>query len=420
MNQSIFKSQKFQLFIAITLIIGYMVLATQVHGFNGDRAYWARWAWYAKENGLSNIYGTDTNYLPFYLYFVAGFGSFFGSEEAIFSAMHYMRYFTFLFDIGGVYFVCRFLSPQYRFISLLLFSLFNIAYYYNSLVWGQVDALLGFFAISSLYFLWKEKYLLGSVMLALLLSFKLQGIVFVPVFGLYFLAQLPPGKWLSKLGVCILAFTGVLVLVCLPFLTDKAHFEGMKRAVTGLVDYYPFITMGAANFWSIFFNLRADQLMDSERLIGALTYKQVGLIMFFTGSFIALWPLLKIIAFNYTHRLAPKKLSVEKLMLIASLIGLLFFLVNTQIHERYSHPVFVFLMAYSFLKRDFLPYILFSLAYLLNMESLLKAVNMEIYDNVLFERYFSGILYVMVAALLFYRLYRKEKGVALSQPFNQN
>jgi len=62
----------------------------------------------------------------------------------------------------------------------------------------------------------------------------------------------------------------------------------------------------------------------------------------------------------------------EKIWLTAALIGLIFFFFNTQMHERYSHYAFIFITVYAFSKRHYIPYILFSIAYLLNLDAVLE------------------------------------------------
>lgn len=65
-------------------------------------------------------------------------------------------------------------------------------------------------------------------------------------------------------------------------------------------------------------------------------------------------------------------------------------------------------MCYSFLRKDFFPFILFSIAYFLNMESILKWGRFDNYHTVIFQKYFAGALYAIVIVYLFFRLYQKK------------
>ena len=390
------------------LILGFYAVNASMHpGCVFDINCWLDWGWYGKEKGIQNIYTSSTNYFPLYLYVLTGFASFFDSVEQLGAYIYLLRFVTLVFDILGVYLVYLFLNKRYSFWMLLFFACINVAFLYNSLIWGQVDAILGFLIFASIYYLHNQKIVLATLLLAFSLTFKLQTIIFLPVFGLYLLYRTPLRQWLLKTVIAITVFISTLLLICFPFIIEQDRFLAFKAAVTGLVGYFPVVTMGAANLWGIFLSDRADKITDSTALWGAITYKQAGLFLFYTSSFFALLPLLKAIIAKIktsTGNVFP----LDKLMLVTSLIGLSFYFFNTQMHERYSHPVFLFLMCYSFLKRDFLPFILFSVAYFLNLESAIRWARFDSYRTVIFQRYFMGSLYLIVIIYLFFRLYQKK------------
>ncbi|RYD99672.1 MAG: DUF2029 domain-containing protein [Sphingobacteriales bacterium] len=393
--------------LSIVILGFYVANATMHQGCSYDINCWFEWSWYGKENGIQNIYTSSTNYFPLYLYLLTGFASFFDSVEQLGAYIYILRLITLIFDILGVYFIYLFLEKRYSFWKLLVFAFINISFLYNSLIWGQVDAILGFLVFASIYYLHKQNIVLAALFLALSLTFKLQAIIFLPVFGLYLLYKTPLRQWLSKVSIAVIIFIASLLLICFPFIIEPERFLIFKSAVTGLVGYYPVVTMGAANMWSIFLSDHADKILDNTALLAAITYKQTGLALFCISSFFALLPLLKAIIRKIKANMG-NVFSVDKLMLTASLVGLNFYFFNTQIHERYSHPVFLFLMCYSFLRKDYFPFILFSIAYFLNLESLLRWGQFDNYHTVIFERYFAGALYAIVLIYLFFRLYQKK------------
>ncbi|MBL7705136.1 MAG: DUF2029 domain-containing protein [Taibaiella sp.] len=400
--------KKIWIYLLISALLGlYTINAIMHDGFVADINYWVGWGWYGKENGIQNIYFSSTNYYPLYHYILTGFASLFDSWDHLEKYIYLLRFITLAFDILGIYLVYLFLKKRYSFWTLLLFAFINIPFLYNSLIWGQVDAILGFFVFAAIYFLYKQKIIWGTLCLALSLAFKLQAIVFLPVFGLYLLYQVPVQHWRSKVSMAVLVFVASLFLICLPFIIEQDRFLVFKKAVSGLVGFFPVVTMGAANVWSIFLSDHADKIPDSTALLGTITYKQAGLTLFCTSSFFALLPLLKAIVAKIKGN-TEVFFGLDKLMLSASLIGLSFYFFNTQIHERYSHPVFLFLMCYSFLRKDFFPFILFSIAYFLNLESILRWGRFDNYHTVIFQRYFAGALYAIVIVYLFFRLYQKK------------
>jgi hypothetical protein len=92
-------------------------------------------------------------------------------------------------------------------------------------------------------------------------------------------------------------------------------------------------------------------------------------------------------------------------MLSAAVISLSFFFFNTQMHERYSHPAMIFLFFYAAFSKQFGPYILVSIAYLLNMERILLYFTVP-HHTVIFSPEFSAALFLAGLLWLYFRIYR--------------
>ncbi|MNT40088.1 hypothetical protein D3C72_1763810 [compost metagenome] len=133
--------------------------------------------------------------------------------------------------------------------------------------------------------------------------------------------------------------------------------------------------------------------------------------LFVVTGFISLWPLLRYVA---VRRIMGRAcvLPKESIWIMAALLALLFFYCNTQMHERYSYPAFIFIAAYSFYRKDFLPYILFSYAFFMNMEFVLRWLNLDNYKTAIFNRTLISGIYGVVIAYLWYRLYTSFRGRA--------
>lgn len=390
---------------SLLLVCLYCASLQALPGFVADIDYWEKWGSYSKEHGLTNIYYSDTNYYPLYHYILWPFAALFDNRQALHEHMHYLRLVSFIFDIWGVYIAYKWLHKARSFWLLLLISLINISYCYNSLIWAQVDAILGALVFASFYSLWHKKYLLAALLLALSLTFKLQGIIFIPVFGILLLLITPVKKWLSAIARSLLVFTITIITVAAPFMTSAAHIAQLQKAVFGLVDYNRKLTVGANNLWSLIYNWRSNYISDTDVIVGALNYKQVGLILFMLASLAAFWPLFYLIYQKIKGKVATLPLPI--FMISTALVALSFYFFNTQIHERYAHPVFLFLFVYGFLRKDFFPYIVFSAAYFLNLEGLLRALHLNNYRTAIFSPYMIGGLYAILIAYLYFRLYQQ-------------
>jgi hypothetical protein len=133
--------------------------------------------------------------------------------------------------------------------------------------------------------------------------------------------------------------------------------------------------------------------------------------MFFTTSFIALTPLL-IITFRKRNDevilYSNNQNTLNIIFLSCGLIPLLFFFFNTQMHERYSHPAFLFIFAFSYVNKNYIPLLLFSIAYFLNLDGVLHEFNFlgSIGKNFLRNRDFIATLYAILILYMFFYLYK--------------
>jgi hypothetical protein len=86
-------------------------------------------------------------------------------------------------------------------------------------------------------------------------------------------------------------------------------------------------------------------------------------------------------------------------------------------HERYAHSAFIFITAYAFYRGRYGPYVLFSIAYLLNLERVLEWFELPSYGTLLFDPRLIAALYaggmVWTAAQLYQslRLTRGEQAI---------
>jgi len=96
-------------------------------------------------------------------------------------------------------------------------------------------------------------------------------------------------------------------------------------------------------------------------------------------------------------------LDMAHILLVGALIPLLFFFFNIQMPERYSHPAFLFIIAYSFLCKRYFLYVIFSIAYFLNLEKILLTFDLNYGTFIFGERFIAG-LYLITIILLFREL----------------
>ena len=145
------------------------------------------------------------------------------------------------------------------------------------------------------------------------------------------------------------------------------------------------------------------QILDSHTFLG-ISYKSWSLFMFFTTSGIALLPLAKLGYLSIVNR-TELNVPLDKILIVCTIIPLLFFYFNTQMHERYTHPAFIFLIAYSLRKKKPLIAIVGCLAYFLNLEDVLRFMKLDNYGTLIFNRDFISSLYLITIIWLFSDLF---------------
>ena len=382
-------------------------------GHWGDVDLWGAWSTYNMKHGLWNAYGSGTDYTPLYQYVLWLFGKIQGSEESIRHYIGFIRVFTLLAEFLGLYLVYRWMDRKWDYVVLLLISMFNLAYSYNTIIWCQCDAILASAVFAAFYCLYRGKMVLSGLMLILMVNMKLQGIVLVPLWGLLAIEYIARTRRWRDIPYTLLAIVALQVLILAPFAFGGGGLAQIWKKVYGLVGAAPYISMNAFNLWYLVVpDLPGKQ--DDAVAIGRFTYNQIGLILFCVGSFLAFLPLLFVtirqVFRKKQHEPAPAPSRVL-IWLTAALLVMLFFFFNTQMHERYSHPAFIFITAYAFYTRRFGLYTLFSIAYFLNLEKVLRWFALKNYETAIFDARFVATLFaicIVWTGVLLYRTARHE------------
>lgn len=385
----------------ISLLFLLIALMIPKENFEIDMWFWQDWSRFSFKNGIANIYNSNSNYHPVWLYFLYFFGLIQGSEELITQNIYYVKIIPLVFDFLGamtVFYFVKFRSKNY---IIPFFLLFNVAYLYNSVFWGQLDSIPTFFIIMSVIFALKNKGNLSVLFFVLGLNTKLQAIIFFPVIGLLLLPQIlcHPKRIIQFFSTLIISQAVIL----LPFLWTGT-VSGLWEVVTTAVGHYPKISMNAHNLWFMFFD-QPQHINDTIPFLG-MTPKFWGFFLFFLFSFITLLPLLVKVIQHIKSKAESLENSSELTLLCGGLITIVFFFFNTQMHERYSHSALLFFFLYGLKSKNYWLYGLTSLAYFLNMEKLLNVFPFLYPHTFIFNPQFIATIYLAVLLLGIWKLYK--------------
>lgn len=392
--------------IGFLLGAGLRIIPT-LPGLVPDIEYWANWGNFARVHGLNHVYESGSNYLPVYQYVLWLHALLFPNDAIATNMMHWLRWFTLAVEIAGLYLVYRWTDRKYAFSALLFVSLLNLGFTYNSMIWGQVDGILASLSFAVFYFIAKRKWWLVGLFLALTLWFKLQAIVYLPLWALLLLIYLPRKGAAAALGQFVGTFALSTLFIFLPFLLTEGAMDLFFATFKSLTNYYPFASLNAFNFWYLFFDKEAVRMPDSTTWAG-ISYKTIGFVLFCLSSLAAMGPIIK----NALQKLRNRScapISKEKIWLSAALVTLCFFFFNTQMHERYAHAAIIFLTAYAFQTRSFGPYLLFSYANFINHEHVLRTFSFPNYGIFFFHPVFIAALFLILILWLFVKLYQSPR-----------
>jgi Gpi18-like mannosyltransferase len=395
--------------VSILLFISIATMLPVLPGMVWDVEYSFRpWTLHIFRNGLGDAYGSGTNYMPVMQYIYWVFGQIQGSEQSIIHNFAYVRLVTLLFDYLGIWYIYKWLGKTTPFYLLLIYCTANIAYLYNSIIWGQVDGILATLSLISLYLAWKGKVVWSTLTLVLTLNFKLQGIVIIPLWALLNLNTLLSFSRSAIMRTLTSSFLAAIFLqlgIVAPFILHNG-IAIIANVFTQSFSQFPSVSYMAANIWCwITGQNDLREMSDQGIWLWSITYKTGGFVMFFTASFFALLPVLRVVLQNMrgTHKV---KIPAQMVWLTAGLLYLLFYFLNTEMHERYCHPAFIFITAYTFSTRKFFPWIVFSCMYFLLLELTVNHLKLANYDTLIFDYRFLAGLAAVVIVYLYYQLYK--------------
>ena len=395
-----------QLAYALLLFL-LLMLAVPRAGHEYDIGFWVRWATYIFEHGLGNVYQVaDNNYNPLYHYILWLYGKMVGNLEKLEHYRHWLKGLTLVFDFAGAFWAASLVPERTRRFGLALLLLLNIGYLYNTLIWIQVDSIYTFFSFGAVVLAGQRRPVASMLCFVLAIAAKTQAIIFLPPLLLLW----APQWWRrpQQLLGAVAAGAALAVFVLAPFIwwSQENYLPRIFEINFKAAEMYPKVSMGAYNVWHLFLPAALLENVADTLPFAGLTYRTWGLLLFCGFSAVALLPLLLASVQSLRSRGTSPGPDIALVLLSCGSIPLLFAFFNTQMHERYWHAAILFLAAYGFLRRDYWPYILASCAYFLNLENVLRYLELLKYGVLLFQPWFIALLFALTIVLALVKIYR--------------
>lgn len=336
-----------------------------------DMGFWRQWALYIHEHGLTAAYNADSpiNYFPLFVYGLYIFDLLQGTAENITQNINQIKILFICFDFLPIVVLCAFRQKILSFKIPHLFLLINIAYVFNSMVWGQIDSIytnLAFLAIiSSICY-----PVAGILLYVLALNTKQQAIEFLPIM---FAALVYSVRNYKTFAIGIIAAILLQSLILLPFF-ESGGIERLVQFAANSVGLYNNLSISAFNIWYLITPGNPYFIKDTDTYI-LFSYRTYGLGMFAVALLGVMISLL-----NRLWQLRKRNMPFDErqysmLFLGTGMLCLYFFYFNTQMHERYVHPVIIFFFFYGVASKNYKLYILASIPYLLSLDKCFSYPN---------------------------------------------
>ena len=363
--------------------------------------FWRDWALTIHRNGLANTYNSTINYFPVYIYGLYVYDLLQGTEAHIIQNINSIKILFVFFDFLPVFVLCCFRQRLLSFKIPYLFLLLNIAYVFNSMIWGQIDSIyvnLSFLAIVA-----GLLYPIAGVLLYLLaLNTKPQAIEFLPVMALVLLFSIRNVKTAVLSLLCAAVLQLVLVV---PFISAGGVSKLVHHA-THAAGLYNQLSICAFNIWYIIVRDN-PYFIDSASTYFLISYTATGVILFGISALLVWWPLAKRLWYERVNKLSPDERTYKMVFLSTGLICLYFFYFNSRMHERYALPIIIFFFFYGVVSKNYKLYILASIPFVLSLDKCMPDYLPIIHYKFIFASKIIAIWYtatVIYGSFLFYKL----------------
>ena len=205
-----------------------LFLAT-LPGFGVDVGTFAAWSNQLAADGPSNFYRPDlfTDYAPGYLYILWFIGEL--NERLQFGPDTYeyiLKLPSIVADLASAYLLYCILDGKSRGVRIGAAAIYLALPFtwFTGAVWGQVDSLLAFFVLLSMYFIGRDRPVSGAAAFAVAFLVKPQAIAALPFLAFWIMKEHPP-RWVPWRDA-LPSLAGVTILMVSAIVAVWRHLQG--------------------------------------------------------------------------------------------------------------------------------------------------------------------------------------------------
>ena len=321
------------LILALAIALAVRIYFIPAPAYEQDFKNLKTWSQATVEHGVHNIYDkTDCDYPPAYLYVCKAVGYSYRIFYPKYDEHTYLFDFlvkmpAILADIIASFIIFWFVRKKNTYavsFAVMAAYAFNPAIILNS-TWGTVDSVL--LALAAVLALINDKHGWAWGLITVGILTKIQLIVLVPI--IIFVTW--KRKGFKTLINSIAVAWCTLIVILLPFFCFH-QIDKVIDCIFNAVGEYPYLSLYAFNFWWLISGGQGRWASDARLLFDGVTLRMIGTILY--GIFYLL--LIKYL-FN-------KEKDEDAIFLGSFLAIFSFFMLPTEMHERYIIPALIFLL----------------------------------------------------------------------------
>ncbi len=335
-------------------------------GFGADVGDYQAWGSQIVTSGPAHTYqqGSFLDYPPGYLYALwvaASFGRAIGATGDFYRIIMESPAIVADFALALVVYVFmrRGSRPEMAFIAMLMVAL-NPALLFDTVVWGQSDSVMTFVILLSIGLILCKQYEIAWGLAAIAVLVKPQGLMMLPVLGVWTLLEADFATWVGS-GVAMIA----VAIICIAPFQIGHEWNWIFKLYTSTAAYYHETSVNAFNLMALLGGLRQS---DSDTLAG---------ISYFTLGMSLLVPLYAFVAWILWSGRTPTRL------LFAAFVAIFgFFMVAPRMHERYMYPAIALAVPLALEAPEMMAvFVIISITCFINLAYILHTLNTVVFLN---------------------------------------
>ena len=346
----------------ISLVLGILLRIYFLYkpGYQTDIGSFLQWGNQIKDGGFWSLFGGNyyqtkgIDYPPL-IPLITSWWLSFGSVFPKINLVAFFKILPTIFELALVVISALYIiKSKSKYIYILLpLVLIQPAMALVTSAWGQVDVIMSLFILLAFLALDKNKYL-TTILLFLAVITKPQAAIAI---GIYFLYLLLKEKFLDFISQLLFFF--LLIAITILIFTDFGNSSFLSVYLNS-VGHYTSVSLHAFNIWWLGFGIKSWNVKDT--LGSPITYKMLGFILLILSAIPVVVNIIR----------SAKK--PEDLLLLTSYSCLAFFLLPTEMHERYLFPTIALMAIPAAKNRGLLiSYILISATFFLNCYAVLQS-----------------------------------------------